>query len=187
VPIAVKEQRFGKIKQKWATARWTKRINMPLSESVLARLRYQHETIRELIGNLSEQQLRQRIDPAKWSAFENIAHLACYQPVFLNRIQRMQAESNPLFTRYRAEDDPEFPGYVEQSLGRLLATIQTDRQTLINGLAAMDETRLQRLGQHPRYGQFPLAKWVEFFLLHESHHLYTIFMMVQDLRRNLPE
>lgn len=160
---------------------------MPLSASIQARLRYQHETIGELIGNLAEHQLRQRIDPAKWSAFENIAHLACYQPLFLHRIQRMQEESNPFFPRYTADSDPEFPGYVEQSLGRLLAVIKTDRQTLIDGFGEMDEATLQRTGQHARYGQFPLSKWVEFFLLHESHHLYAIFMMVQELRRNLPE
>jgi hypothetical protein len=160
---------------------------MPLSASIQARLRYQHETIQELIGNLSEHQLRQRIDPAKWSAFENIAHLACYQPLFLHRIRRIQEESNPFFSRYTADSDPEFPGYVEQSLGRLLAVIKTDRQTLIDGLGGMDEAMLQRTGQHARYGQFPLSKWAEFFLLHESHHLYTIFMLVCELRKNLPE
>jgi hypothetical protein len=160
---------------------------MPLTASILARLRYQHETIRELIGALSEQQLRQRVDPAKWSVFENIAHLACYQPVFLHRIHRMQDENNPFFPRYTAESDPEFPGYLGQSLGRLLATIQTDRQTLITLLEGMDEPALRRTGRHARYGQFALSKWAEFFLLHEAHHLYTIFMLVQELRRNLPE
>jgi len=160
---------------------------MPLTASILARLRYQHETIRELIGDLSEQQLRQRGDAAKWSVLENIAHLACYQPVFLQRIHRMQHESNPLFPRYSAESDPEFCGYLEQSLGRLLATIQADRQTLIGLLEAMDEPTLRRTGRHARYGQFALSKWTEFFLLHEAHHLYTIFMGVQGLRQNSPE
>jgi hypothetical protein len=160
---------------------------MSLSASILARLRHQHETIGELIGTLSEQQLRQRVNPAKWSAFENIAHLTCYQPMFLHRIQRMQEENNPFFPRYTAESDPEFPAYLEQSLGRLLATIQADRRTLITLLEGMNENTLQRMGRHARYGQFPLSKWAEFFLLHESHHLYTIFMLVQELRGNLPE
>ena len=69
---------------------------MPLSASIQSRLRHQHETIGELIGKLSELQLRRRIDLAKWSAFENIAHLACYQPVFLQRIRRMQEENKHL-------------------------------------------------------------------------------------------
>jgi hypothetical protein len=160
---------------------------MPLSASILARLRHQHETIRELIGDLPEQKLRLRIDPAKWSAFENIAHLTCYQPVFLARIQRIQQENNPFFPRYVAEADPEYPGYVERSLGRLLATIQSDRQTLITLLEEMDDAALQRTGQHARYGLFSQAQWTEFFLLHEAHHLYTIFMLTCEMRKNLPE
>jgi hypothetical protein len=160
---------------------------MPLSASILARLHHQHETIAELTGAMPEQQLRKRIDPAKWSALENIAHLACYQPIFLHRLQRMQDENNPFFPRYTAESDPAFPGYVEQSLGRLLSTIGADRRTLIGLLEGLDDATLQRTGQHARYGQFALSQWVEFFLLHEAHHLYTIFMLVQDLRRNSPE
>jgi hypothetical protein len=160
---------------------------MPLSASIQSRLRYQHETIGELIGELSEQQLRQRPDPAKWSAFENIAHLACYQPVFLQRLRRMQDEDNPSFPRYVAESDPAFPGYVQQSLAELLGQIHADRQSLVTLLNGLDDAALQRTGLHARYGQFPLSQWTEFFLLHESHHLYTIFMMVQGLRKNLPE
>jgi len=99
----------------------------------------------------------------------------------------MQNENNPLFPRYTAESDPEFRGYLEQSLGRLLATIQADRQILVRLLEEMDEPTLRRAGQHARYGQFALSKWAEFFLLHEAHHLYTIFMLVCDLRKNLPE
>jgi len=159
---------------------------MPLSESILARLRHQHKTIQELIGDLPEQQLRLRIDPAKWSAFENIAHLASYQPVFLHRLHRIQEENNPFFPRYMADSDPEYSTAVQRSLGRLLSTIRSDRQTMITLLEGMDDTGLQRTGQHARYGLFPQAQWVEFFLLHEAHHLYTIFMLVQEMRKNLP-
>ena len=160
---------------------------MPLSASSHSRLRHQHETIQELTGTLFEQQLRQRIDPAKWSAFDNIAHLAGYHPVFLLRVQRILDEHNPGFQRYVAESDPEFPGYLQQSLPRLLGSIRSDRQTLITLLEGINEADWQRTGQHPRYGRMALTQWLEFFLLHEAHHLYTIFMLVQDLRRNLPE
>ncbi|HLZ88540.1 MAG TPA: DinB family protein, partial [Puia sp.] len=99
---------------------------MPLSASALTRLRYQHQTIRELIGSLPEHQLRQRINPDKWSAFENIAHLACYQPVFHYRLERIQQDNAPSFSRYVAEADPAFPGYTQQQLGRLLGGIDAD-------------------------------------------------------------
>ena len=85
-----------------------------------------------------------------------------------------------------ADSDPEYSTAVQRSLGRLLSTIRSDRQTMITLLEGMDDTGLQRTGQHARYGLFPQAQWVEFFLLHEAHHLYTIFMLVQEMRKNLP-
>jgi hypothetical protein len=160
---------------------------MPLSASIQTRLRHQHQTIRELIDPLTELQLKQRINPGKWSAFENIAHLACYQPVFLHRLERIQSENNAIFGRYVAEEDPDFPGYGQQQLSRLLGDIDANRKMIITLFDGLNEPTLQRTGTHARYGLLAIPKWTEFFLLHEAHHLYTIFMLVQDLRRNLPE
>jgi len=61
---------------------------MSLSASVCSRLQHQHETIYELIRGFSEEQLRQRLQPDKWSAFEQLAHLVSYQPVFMQRLQK---------------------------------------------------------------------------------------------------
>lgn len=152
---------------------------MPLSASVLTRLQYQHLTIRELIGRLSEHQLKQRVNPGKWSAFENIAHLACYHPVFQRRLERIRQENSPSFERYVAETDPAFPGYLQQPLTSLLETMAARRAALLTELEGMNENTLQRTALHPRYGILSVSQWTEFFLLHEAHHLYTIFMLVQ--------
>lgn len=158
---------------------------MPLPASTLSRLEFQHQTIRELIRNTTEGDLRRRVQPDKWSAFENIAHLTAYQPMFLRRLQRMKEESDPSFTRYVAEQDPLFPLTLEKSLDQLLADIDEHRATLITELTAMDEATLGKYGTHPKYGRFSIKEWTEFFLLHEAHHLYAIFMLVQDLRKGL--
>ena len=70
---------------------------MPLSDSILSRLQYQYKTIDELISDLSEEQIKQRINPDKWSTFENIVHLAAYQPTFIRRLNLMLNENEPLF------------------------------------------------------------------------------------------
>lgn len=160
---------------------------MTLSASIRTRLRYQHQTIRELIGDLTERQLKQRINPEKWSAFEHIAHLTCYHPVYLHRLERMQKEHTPSFERYVAERDPAFPAYLQQPLSELLAGIDTRRSELIAELEGMSEAVLHRTAMHPKYGLLTIPKWTEFFLLHEAHHLYTLFMLVQELQKILPE
>lgn len=157
---------------------------MPLSPSALSRLEFQHQTIRELIRNTTEPDLRRRIQPDKWSAFENIAHLAAYQPIFLARLKRMQEETDPEFSRYVAEQDPNFPPTLAKTLEQVLTEIDQQRTTIITTLAAMDDTTLAKNGIHPKYGRFPIKEWAEFFLLHEAHHMYAIFMLVQDLQKD---
>jgi hypothetical protein len=162
---------------------------MPLSESIRNRLLFQHQTIPELIEGISEEGLTHRPDPAKWSAFENIAHLACYQPVFLERVKKIKSVSSapagtpPSFGRYVAEQDPAFPGYLEMPLQGLLSDIGLQRGLIIHELTGGDKIDLGLTGLHPRFGLLTLTGWTEFFLLHEAHHLYTIFALASVWRK----
>jgi len=160
---------------------------MPLSSSVQARLKYQHETLAELVKGLTEAQLKERINPEKWSAFENIVHLVAYQPVFLQRLQLITHQDNPLFERYVADNDPVFHQYLSLSLKELMDDLQTQRFLINNQLGQFSETLLRREGVHPLYGGFSIGQWADFFLLHEAHHLFTIFMLTAALRKRFQQ
>lgn len=155
---------------------------MPLSSSILTRLRHQHEALTELIEGLTEQQLKQRINPDKWSAFENIAHLAAYQPMFISRLEKIAAYDVPSFERYVAEQDPEFTDYLNTPLKTLLKFISIRATQITVKLTNLNEAALLRTALHPKYGRLTIPQWVQFYLLHEAHHLYTIFMLTQELR-----
>ncbi|MEO5684010.1 MAG: DinB family protein [Chitinophagaceae bacterium] len=155
---------------------------MPLSASILARLKHQHETLHELIKGLSEAQLKERINPDKWSAFENLVHLVAYQPTFLQRMQLIAQQPTPLFERYKADNDPVFHQYLGYSLAALLEDLSAQRFLINNQLTQVSETILRREGIHPVYGRFSISQWADFFLLHEAHHLFTIFMLTAALR-----
>lgn len=158
---------------------------MPLSSSARTRLEFQHRTIRELIADFSEHQLKYRVDPSKWSAFENIVHLASYQPIFLLRLERILNGDSPAFTRYTADDDPQFGVDAELPLDALLGYLDKRREELVHTLQGMNEDALSRTGVHPVFGRMDVVQWTEFFLLHEAHHLYTIFRLLQQLRKEL--
>jgi hypothetical protein len=153
---------------------------MPLSSSIATRLQHQHHTISEIIGELPDSTLRRTVQPGKWSAFENIAHLAAYQPVFIARLERISREPSPLFGRYVAEEDPLFPGYLEHSTATLLEQIGADRSRIIAYLQDGGETLLAKTATHPRFGLLTTKDWTEFFLLHEAHHLYTLYALVHS-------
>jgi uncharacterized damage-inducible protein DinB len=155
---------------------------MHFSSSISVRLTHQHETIKELCDGLSEEQLKKRIVPGKWSCFENIAHLAAYQPLFLNRLERIMEEQEPTFERYVAEQDPLFFTCLEFPLDPLKDRISTDRSLIINKMSGFSQTEIVRTARHPKFGNMTVSEWTEFFLLHEAHHLYTIFMLTRELR-----
>ena len=151
---------------------------MPLSTSLSSRLEFQHQTIDELIEGYSEEQLKIRTVPDKWSAFENIAHLVSYQLVFQERIVRILLESNPSFHRYVAENDPSFSEYVQCPLKHLREILFDARHQISRQLHDLPNNQLALTGQHPLFGRLSLIQWTEFFLLHEAHHLFTIFKLL---------
>jgi len=60
-------------------------------------------------------------------------------------------------------------------LSRLLQQrIRELRSELITLLGTLREPQLERTGSHPILGELSIPQWLEFFLLHEAHHLYAI-------------
>jgi DinB superfamily len=155
---------------------------MPLSRSVLSRLLYQHNSISELISDLTEIQLKERLNPEKWSAFENVVHLAAYQPTFITRLGMMESGNEPLFQRYIADNDPIFHDYLKKPLSALQSDIIEKRSFINDQLSGLSEAQLDLKGVHPVYGSITIARWADFFLLHEAHHLWTIFQLTSQLR-----
>lgn len=153
-----------------------------MKDSLLRRLADQPEAFDHLLLGLTDEQLRQRILPDKWSILENIAHLGRYQEVFLERMQQINTDENPLFERYAADNDPGFAEWTRLPIPELTARLRGERATLNAFLSILRHEQLARTGQHPTFGPMTVEGWTEFFLLHEAHHLFTILRLVGALR-----
>jgi len=118
--------------------------------------------------------------PGKWSAHQQLAHLGRYHQIFLERIDRILSEPSPAFSRYRAEEDPEWPSWSELPTEQVLARLSGMRTKLMARLRSLSEEDFQRTGIHPKFGEMSLALWLEFFLVHEAHHLYAVLQLVRS-------
>jgi DinB superfamily len=143
-------------------------------------LQYQHQTIDELIRGYDEESLKKRVFPDKWSPFENIVHLVSYQLIFKQRIDKMLDGGHPSFSRYVAEDDPGFYAWLEQPLKELLHSLYNVRSEIYQQLTHLSTDQLSSVGHHPKYGALTLIQWSEFFLLHEAHHQFTLFKLLNE-------
>lgn len=141
--------------------------------------------IREMLSGVSDD-FTPRAVPDKWSVHENLAHLARYHEIFLERIDRMLNEHKPAFNRYRAEEDPDWGKWQKRSYPELMDALPKLREKLVAKLKSLSEQDFQRIGIHPRFGPMELSQWLEFFLVHEGHHLYLVFQQVRMLQQATP-
>ncbi|HTA84190.1 MAG TPA: DinB family protein [Bacteroidia bacterium] len=154
---------------------------MSLSRSIHQRLLHQHEAMHAIISGISKERMTYRPAPEKWNIHDNIVHLAKYQPVFIERLNTMLQENSPEFGRYRAEDDVEFETWRSWTTDKLFVKLQHHRQSIIEIVSPLDKDQLNRIGIHKKFGHLTIEKWLEFFLLHEAHHMFTIFQLANDL------
>ncbi|HAB50891.1 MAG: hypothetical protein A2315_01450 [Ignavibacteria bacterium RIFOXYB2_FULL_35_12] len=156
---------------------------MPLPRPTLDRLKTQHEVVGILISGLSKSELKFRPIPEKWSVHENIAHLTCYQPRVVARTQKILDEDNPSFPAYIPEDDSEFPDFLAMSIEELISHLNTMRMELVDLISNLTDEQLKRTGSHAKFGKMNVIEWTEFFLLHEAHHLHTIFRLTRSIKK----
>ncbi len=156
---------------------------MSLPATTFSRLQLQHQSLDLLIAGFSDSQLRRQVITGKWSVFENIVHLATYQHTFLKRMGIILQEDTPTFTRYAAETDPLFHDNLTHGTAAIRQDLSLTREGIIAMLKGLNEKELKRVGVHPAFGPMSMLQWTEFFLLHEAHHLFTIFKLAAELRK----
>ena len=157
---------------------------MELPSSITTRLQYQHKSLLDLIDGLSDEQVRRVVIPGKWSVFENIVHLQTYQHTFIKRVRQMLDENNPSFNRYTAEADPLFHDNCALSTREVMQDLLTVRKELYAGITSFPQSDLVKTGVHPVFGTMTLVQWLNFFLLHEAHHLFTVFKLAAELKKS---
>ncbi|MGC1782506.1 MAG: DinB family protein [Acidobacteriaceae bacterium] len=111
----------------------------------------------------------------KWSARQHLAHLARYHEIFQERLTRILEEECPRFDRYKAEGDAKWPEWESLSSDAVLSRLRQSRAELIGRLEQLPADAYLRAGVHPAFGPMTLTDWLEFFLVHEGHHMYEIF------------
>ena len=147
---------------------------MPLSPSSASRLATQLDSLPSLLEGHPPEAMERRTRSGKWSVHENLAHMARHHAVVLDRVRKVLSEDRPTLPRYAAEDDPEWPAWAALPMPEILSRLHALRTELTVLVAGLPDEALARTAIHPSLGEMALPLWIEFFLLHEAHHLYLV-------------
>lgn len=69
-----------------------------------------------------------------------------------------------------------------RSSDAVLAILYSARRDLVGTLDSLSADEWGRVGIHPVLGPMELVEWLDFFLLHEAHHLYTVRLLAGSRR-----
>src|SRR5688572_20403523 len=136
-----------------------------------------------MIDGRADEMIRRQVIPGKWSIFENIVHLQPYQHTSCARMKQLLGGTNPSFTRYTAESDLVFLENCSKSIREIIQDLLTLRRQMQTMVSALEEPDLAKTAVHPAYGKMNMVEWLNFFLLHEAHHMYAIFRLAGELKR----
>lgn len=149
-------------------------------QSQLMRLKTQLASVELLFADANPLRIDRRPQSGKWSARENLAHIGRYHEIFLERLRRILTEPAPEFARYRAEQDPGWAEWASRPIEQVKARLATLRQELVDLIAGLRPPDYARTGIHSSFGEMTLGLWLEFFLVHEAHHLYVILQRLRE-------
>lgn len=158
---------------------------MPINSAISTRLHYQHKILTDFIDGLSDELIRRPLIPGKWSIFETIVHLQTYQHVFIDRVKQILGGENPVFSVYIPEADPQFHDNCTKSIREIMQDLLSTRKNMTAEMHTFPDTDLAKKGTHPTYGPLDLTQWLNFFLLHEAHHLFVVFKQSAEIKRGL--
>jgi uncharacterized damage-inducible protein DinB len=153
---------------------------MKIYSSILDRLRSQHQVIYELIKDLDNNLIEKQPAKDKWSIKDNIAHIAYYHLKFLSRMELILKGKENIFKRYYPDEDPDFIEWRQMKKEELLRKLETNRKKVVDFIGELKDTDLEKTGTHQKFGKMNIVQWIEFFLLHEAHHIYTIFRLARS-------
>ena len=116
-----------------------------------------------------------------WDLRDIAAHLAASErEAYVPRIRAIAAGENPNFGMY-TNDDTDFSGiHLDDALDEWIAT----RAMLVGFVQGLDgERRTKLTGQHERYGEVSVDRYLQIALQHDQDHLRGLERLAGQLTR----
>ena len=130
--------------------------------------------LREAVAGMSEEQLRAKPVPERWSTLEVLCHLSDADAVYAERMKRVIAEDEPPLRSL--DPDVWLPrlAYGRRDAEEELRFIELIRSQMLRILRSLSPGDFQRTGFHSEAGQITLETLLERVTNHIPHHIEFI-------------
>ncbi|MFO0797716.1 MAG: DinB family protein [Gemmataceae bacterium] len=128
--------------------------------------------LRAAVAGMTREQVVARPVAGRWSTLEVLAHLADFEPVFVERMKRILAYDDP--PQLLAADENLFfqaLRYHDRDAAEELAVIEATRASAARLIRGLSAEQLARTGVHSTRGSQTLEQVIRSVTGHVAHHL----------------
>lgn len=127
-----------------------------------------------LLRGLTEEEADRRPDPDRFTIREVMAHLADWEPVFLERLTRMRSEDHPTLPGYDEGQWAIDHGYAQTDWRAQSRLFAARRRDLVAFLHACAPHGWARTADRPEIGILTIEAQALLIPLHDTYHLRQI-------------
>jgi hypothetical protein len=133
-----------------------------------------NKMIREAIDGLTEQELRFKPAPVKWSIHQILIHVADSELVSTQRLKKVLSEDEPLLMSTDQEAWANVLGYDQLDREQYLLLFELLRSSMLGILAKLTAEQTERVGVYADAGRFTFKQLLEFRVEHIRGHIAQI-------------
>ncbi|MDQ0857846.1 DinB family protein [Bacillus sp. V2I10] len=133
-----------------------------------------YEMLRKAIEGLTEEELRFKPAPEKWSIHQILIHIADSELVSTQRIKKVLAEEEPILFSVDQNAWVDGLGYDQLDRKQYLHLFRLLRSSMLPILNSLSPEQIERVGVYPDAGKFTIKQLLEYRVQHVRRHLSQI-------------
>ncbi len=138
--------------------------------------------LERMVRGISDTAVTHSPTPDHWSIADVLCHLHMVEEHYLDRLQRVTAETRPLIPAihpHPAAHDLTLP------LARVVVNFKQARQTTLTFLQNLKAGDWQRTAVHPAWGEVTFRALVQHLVDHDTSHLNQMIEIQQWMKREV--
>ncbi len=143
-------------------------------ERYLEIIRKTPDRLKAALAGVPKKLLTWRPAPGKWSIHEIACHLRDVERLFLERYAKMASHDRPALRMINQDELAVALRYNADDRAAVLQEFRALRAETSALLSALSHQSWQRIGLHPKRGEFSIAAQLDMHVDHDANHLNQI-------------
>jgi len=149
----------------------------------IERLRGFPTELEQLVGDVSNADIRIRPYADSWSIVEIIGHLGDAERVMRHRIQQICIHHAPTIVPFDQDASVLAQRYQEANVHHLLGALHDERQATLACVARLSPADYARTGWHPEVGLLRIDMMLEYLAKHDYQHYRHIHVILRHIAK----